>query len=130
MKVATKIAEPELAVKARWVISTQLIISIIIALFFLMKGTWEAVAALYGGFASLCITVLLLWGIKRATEAAKHDPGKSMKILYIGAVQRFVLVLGLLAMGIAAFKLDPIAICTGFALAQLSYLIGSRTKSA
>jgi ATP synthase protein I len=125
-----KIAEPELAAKARWVISTQLIISVIVAAVFLFKDTWQSVAALYGGFTSICITTLLLWGIKRATEAAKENPGKSMRILYVGAVQRFLLVLGLLAMGIALFKLDPIAMCVGFALAQLSYLIGSRFKGA
>ena len=125
-----KIAEPELASRARWVISTQLIISVIVATVFLIKGTWEFTAALYGGFASICITMLLLWGIKRATEAAKENPGKSMRILYVGAVQRFLLVIGLLAMGIALFKLDPIAMCVGFALAQLSYLIGSRFKGA
>ena len=125
-----KIAEPELAAKARWVISTQLIISVIVAAAFLIKSVWESVAALYGGIASLCIAMLLLWGIKRATEAAKENPGKSMRILYIGAVQRFLLVIGLLAMGIALFKLDPIAMCVGFALAQLSYLIGSRFKDA
>lgn len=123
-----KIAEPELAAKAQWVISTQLIISVIVATVFLLKGVRESLAALYGGFASLCITMLLLWGIKRATEAAKDNPGKSMRILYTGAAQRFLLVIGLLAMGLALFKLDPIAMCAGFALAQLSYLIGSRFK--
>lgn len=125
-----KIAEPELAAKARWVISTQLIISVIVAAVFLIKSVWESVAALYGGIASLCITMLLLWGIKRATEVAKENPGKSMRILYVGAVQRFLLVIGLLAMGIALFKLDPIAMCVGFALAQFSYLFGSRFKGA
>ena len=125
-----KIAEPELAAKARWVISTQLIISVIVAAVFLVKGVWESVAALYGGIASLCITMLLLWGIERATEAAKDNPGKSMRILYAGAAQRFLVVIGLLAMGIALFKLNPIAMCVGFALAQLSYLIGSRFKGA
>ena len=89
-----KIAEPELAAKARWVISTQLIISVTIAAVFLLKGAWESVAALYGGIASICITMLLLWGVKRATDAAKDNPGKSMRILYVGAVQRFLLVLG------------------------------------
>lgn len=124
-----KIAEPELATKAKWVISTQLIVSIIVAVAFLTKGTWESLAAVYGGFVSICISLLLLWGIQRANIAAKVDPGKSMRILYVGAVQRFVLVLGLLALGVAFFKLDPVAIVAGFALAQVGYLIGSRFKA-
>jgi len=123
-----KIAEPELAAKARWVISTQLIVSTIVAVAFLTKGTWESLAALYGGLVSICISMLLLWGIQRANAAAKVDPGKSMRILYVGAVQRFVLVLGLIALGLALFKLDPVAMIAGFALAQAGYLIGSRIK--
>ena len=123
-----KIAEPELAAKARWVISTQLIVSIIVAVAFLTKGTWESLAAVYGGLVSICISLLLLWGIQRANAVAKVDPGKSMRILYVGAVQRFVLVLGLIALGIAFFKLDPVAMIVGFALAQAGYLLGSRIK--
>ena len=123
-----KIAEPELATKAKWVISTQLIVSIIVAVAFLTKGTWESLAAVYGGLVSICISLLLLRGIQRANAAAKVDPGKSMRILYIGAVQRFVFVLGLIALGMAFFKLDPVAIIVGFALAQAGYLLGSRIK--
>ena len=121
-----KIAEPNIAAKARWVISTQLIISIIIAAVFLTKGISESVAAMYGGAVSICISLLLLWGFQRANEAARVDPGKSMRILYMGAVQRFVLVIGLIALGIAVLKLDPVAVCVGFAIAQLGYLMGSR----
>ena len=122
------IAEPELATKAKWVISTQLIISIIVAVVFLTKGYWESLAAIYGGLVSICISMLLLWSFKRANDAAKIDPGKSMRILYFGAVQRFVLVLGLIAVGIGLFKLDPTALVVGFALAQAGYLLGSRFK--
>jgi len=121
-----KIAEPAIAVKAKWVISTQLIVSIIVAAVFLTKGTWDSLAAVYGGLVSICISLLLLRGIQRANDAAITDPGKSMRILYIGAVQRFVVVLALIALGIALLKLSPIALITGFALAQIGYLLGSR----
>ena len=77
---------------------------------------------------SICISLLLLRGIQRANDAAKEDPGKSMRILYRGAVQRFVLVLALIAMGIALLKLSPLAVVTGFALAQIGYLLGSKYK--
>jgi F0F1-type ATP synthase assembly protein I len=124
-----KIAEPELAAKARWVISTQLILSIIIALFFLIKGAWQAGAALYGGLASLCITLLLLWAVKRASQTAQDNPGKGIRMLYVSAAQRFLLAMVLLAMGIAVFKLDPLAVIAGFVFTQLSYWVGARVKS-
>ena len=124
-----KIAEPNIAARAKWVISTQLIISIIVAVVFLTKGTWESLAAIYGGLVSVCISVLLIRGFDRASEVAKEDPKKSMQILYVGAVQRFVMVLGLIALGIALLKMDPVAIIAGFALAQAGYLVGSRINS-
>lgn len=124
-----KIAEPKLAARAKWVISTQLIISIIVAAIFLTKGTWEAVAAIYGGAVSICISLFLLWGIQRANAAAKVDPGKGMRILYAGAAQRFILVIGMVALGIAVLKLDPVAVCVGFAIAQAGYLMGSRSQT-
>jgi len=118
-----KIAEPNIAAKARWVISTQLIISIFVAVVFLTKGTWESLAAVYGGLVSICITLLLMRGFVRANEAAKTDPKRSMQILYVGAIQRFVLVIGLLALGIGLIKLDALAIMVGFALTQAGYFI-------
>jgi len=123
-----KIAEPEIASRAKWVISTQLITSIIVAAVFLTKGTWDSLAAVYGGLVSICISLLLLRGIQRANDAAKIDPGRSMRILYVGAVQRFIVVLALIALGIALLKLSPVAVVTGFALAQIGYLLGSRYK--
>ena len=32
-------------------------------------------------------------------------------------------------LGIAALKLDPIAVCVGFAIAQAGYLMGSRART-
>jgi len=123
-----KKARSEFAEKARWVISTQLVASVVIALLFLYQGVWQSLSAFYGGFASICIAMLLTWGVQRATVTAAENPTRGMLILYMGAVQRFLLVIGLLALGLALFKLDPIAMCVGFALAQLSYLISSRNK--
>jgi len=126
--VSIKKAESEFAEKARWVISTQLVASVLIALLFLYQGTWQALSAFYGGFASICIAMLLSWGVHRATAVSAESPARGMLILYMGAAQRFVLVIVLLALGLAWFKLEPIAMCVGFALAQLSYLVSSRNK--
>jgi len=119
-------ADSQLAVKARSVASLQIISSIVVAGLFLMQGAWEAASALYGGFASVLTVLWLSRGVKRAEEAVLRNPKRSLQILYFGAVQRFLLVAGLLAVGLAAFKLPPIAMCVGFAVAQLSFVMGSR----
>lgn len=108
------------------VIGLQILATTLVAMLYLYKSGWEAVSAFYGGFISVVAALVLSWGVYRAGRAALRNPSKSLAILYVGAVQRFLLIIGLLALGLAIFKLNPIAVCIGFALAQLSYLISSR----
>ena len=120
-------ANSQLAAKARSVASVQLISSVVVAGLFLMLGAWDSLSALYGGFASALTALFLSRGVKRAEEAVLRDPKRSLQILYFGAVQRFLLVAGLLALGLAVLKLAPIAMCVGFAVAQLGFVMGSRS---
>ena len=120
----------DLAAKARRVVIVQLATSTIVALLFLIQGQWEALSAFYGGLASVILALLSVRGFKRANEHALNDPSKSMLILYIGAVQRFVAVVVLLAIGLGSLKLEALAVFVGFALAQASYLMGVRDGNA
>lgn len=120
----------DLAAKARRVVKVQLATSTIVALLFLIQGQWEALSAFYGGLASIFIALLSIRGFKRANEHALTDPKRSMLILYIGAVQRFVAVVVLLAIGLGGLKLEALAVFVGFALAQASYLMGVRDGGA
>ncbi len=120
----------DMAAKARRVVIVQLVTSTIVALLFLIQGQWEALSAFYGGLASIFLALLSIRGFKRANEHALTDPKRSMLILYIGAVQRFVAVVVLLAIGLGSLKLDAMAVFIGFALAQASYLMGVRDGDA
>jgi len=121
--------ESELARSTKRVVSVQIIVTIIVAILFLLKSPWASFSALYGGFSSVFIVLLLSQRVKRATAAAQDNLKESMAILYIGAVQRFVLVAVFLIIGITLMKFDPMAISVGFVLAQFSFALGSSTKS-
>lgn len=118
--------EPEIASVAKRVISFQLLSSVVVAGAFFVQGVWYATSALYGGLASVIIAWLMSRGFKRASQASLQNLGKSMAILYLGAAQRFLLVIILLGTGFWVFKLVPIAIISGFAIAQISYAFGAR----
>ena len=120
-----RVADSQLAAKTRSVASFQIIISIVVAGLFLIQGTWDSTSALYGGFASILTAHFLGRGVKRAEEAVLSDPKQSLQILYFGAVKRFLLVIGLLVLGLAVLKLAPIAMCVGFAMAQMSFVVRS-----
>jgi ATP synthase protein I len=122
-------ASAELAAKTRRVIAVQLVVSLVAAAIFLVQGWLGAASALYGGLVSVALAVLSGWGFRRANKHALSDPKKSLMILYIGAVQRFVAVLVLLGAGLGLLKLEPLAVFIGFALAQASYLMGVRGGS-
>ena len=122
-------ANSPLVAKARNVASVQIISSVTVAALFLLQGPWDAVSALYGGLASMVTVWLLGRGVKRAEAAVLRDPKRSMQILYFGAAQRFILVAVLLALGLAVLKLSPIAMCVGFVLTQLSFVMGTRSMA-
>ena len=117
----------KLADKARRIVGLQVSAGMVSAMVFLvLQGMMQGLAALYGALSSIVLVFLLSRGVKRASEVALHDPKKSMMILYLGAVQRFILLLVLFALGLAVLKLDPLACLIGFGLAQLTYVIAAK----
>lgn len=90
------------------------------------QGPWDALSAAFGGLTSVTLALISIGGFKRANQYALSDPKKSMIILYMGAVVRFVAVLVLLGIGLGWLKLAPLAVFIGFVLAQASYLMGVR----
>jgi F0F1-type ATP synthase assembly protein I len=121
-----------LAGKARRVVIVQLAVTLIVAAAFfgVEEGLWKALSASYGGLSSVVLALISIGGFKRANAIALSDPKQSMMILYIGAVVRFAAVIVLLGIGLGLLKLDALAVFTGFALAQASYLMSVRDRSA
>jgi len=113
-----------LVLETRRIIRLQLIVGVLVAAgFFLAYGPWEAISALYGGAISAISALLLRWGIVQAGGAVQQrEKNKGEAILYAGAAIRFVLVLALFGIGIAALKLTPLATVMGFITVQLVFL--------
>jgi len=114
----------DLHVKARKVIGLQAIIGgLVVAGFFLGEGASGALSAGYGSAISILLAYLLSREVVRAGDTVQHDTRKSSMMLYMGAVQRFLLVLALFGFGLAFLKLEPMASVIGFALPQLAFMI-------
>lgn len=82
-------------------------------------------AVVYGGGGAIFSTWLLIRRIRLATKIAKDMPGREVSILYMGAIQRFVLVLVLFIIGMALLKFDPLLLLIGFAAPQVVFLLGA-----
>lgn len=124
------IAIRQVQVRARKVIALQLgIAALVAAIFALAEGGWSALSALYGGMIGLAVSWMLRRGVLKANEIARDDPKRGMTALYVGAVQRFVLVLALLGLGLAVLDMAPLATVIGFGAAQLAYAIVMRSSA-
>ncbi len=122
----------EVAYRSRRLVAIQTGIGFLAALGFgFYAGPHAAMSAFFGAFGSMISTLILGSGVEKASEQAIENPGKSMGMLYLGAVKRFLFVIVYFIAGIKWAELDPLALAVGFALAQLSFVFGikERTKN-
>jgi ATP synthase protein I len=108
------------------VVRNQAVIGFLAAAGFLLQGPWQALAALYGALIAIILAYLLGRRIGRANQTVIQSPRWTMALIFIGVVQRFLLVLVLFGVGFSLLKLPPLATIVGFGLTQLGYLIGAR----
>lgn len=101
----------------------QLVLTLIIALSYLIFQSLNGFfAALYGGCITLSGTLLMAWRISRAGEAGSKEKQQGYIEIYAGVVQKFILTLVLMAIGMGVLKLDPLAVLVGFAITQFSFI--------
>jgi len=101
----------------------QFIITLAAALgYFALQNINGFFAALYGGSITLSGTLLMAWRISRAGEAAAKEQQQGYIEIYAGVIQKFILTLVLMAIGMGYLKLNPLAILVSFALTQLSFI--------
>jgi ATP synthase protein I len=84
-------------------------------------GPSEAQSALYGGSIALASAWLLQRRVRRAIQVATTHPGQETAVLYLGALQRFFMVVGLFALGMGWLELNPVPLLIGFGVAQLAF---------
>ena len=96
-------------------------------LFVLADKWWGSVVAegvLFGAMAALANSGLLLWRMRRAENHVSQDAHRDLRLLLRTALERFVLVVALLAIGMGSLKQNPLAVVTGFVAGQLIWLFG------
>ncbi|MFZ5466108.1 MAG: ATP synthase subunit I [Pseudomonadota bacterium] len=112
---------------ARRLMLGQLIATAVLAMIWGALGHYfDGVAVVYGGLVSMLLAWLHKRGVRKAEQRAISDPKGSMFVLYVGAVVRFLLLIGLLGIGMGLLKLPALPLFAGFVLAQLGFLAVAR----
>ncbi len=113
-------------------IALQMVLVAVVSVFFYLRsGTYAAVSVWFGGLTATLNILLLLWRSHRAASGPALSAGQSLWALYRTALERFVMVMMLFALGMGLLKLDPFALLSGFVVGQLALiLMGRKGKSA
>jgi len=83
-----------------------------------------AIAVLGGGTISVVNSALLAWRMVRAASHPAHEAHHQLRLMYFYATERFLVVVVLLCICMAVFKLSPLALLGGFVLGQAVLLTG------
>lgn len=93
-------------------------------------GQANALAVIFGGLVALANSVLLAWRMRAAKRRVNTVVQQDLRMLYRTGMERFVLVVALLALGMGVLKLGSPALIAGFVLGQLAWLVGVTTSGA
>lgn len=87
-----------------------------------MAGLQAGFAALYGALVALAVSAVLLGRERQAMRHPEWDPHRLMKLFIRTGIERLVVLLVLLAVGLGALKLSPLPMLLGLVIAQLGWL--------
>jgi len=84
-----------------------------------IKGTPQfALAVLSGGGVSVVNGAMLAWRMSRAALSSVQNAHHQLRLMYFYAAERFLVVVMLLGLCMAALKLSPLALLGGFVMGQ------------
>lgn len=106
-----------------------LLVSVTSVVFFALYGGFQAGSAAYGGVSACASQLLLAWRRNKADRGPALSAGASIRLLYRTALERFVLVGVLLVLGLGVWRLDPLALITGFIAGQLALVFNGTGKT-
>lgn len=101
----------------------QSVITLTVAMIFLVAGGWQdALAALFGGAITVIGSAWMGRRVRQAGELATEASNRAVVKIYGAAVERFALVLAALAIGLGVLRLSPLPLLLAFAISHLGYI--------
>ena len=113
----------------RLVVLQLLLIAVTSVVFFILYGGFQAGSAVFGGICACANRLLLEWRRCQADRGQALSATQSMWLLYRTALERFVLVGVLFALGLGIWQLDPLALITGFIVGQTALVFTGTGKT-
>lgn len=91
-------------------------------------GFDAALAALFGGLVALAVSGVLVWRERQSVRHPEWDQHRLFKQFIRTGLERLVVLVGLLALGLAGLKLSPLPLLLGLMLAQFGWLAAAADR--
>jgi ATP synthase protein I len=89
-------------------------------------GRDAALAALYGGLVALAVSAVLVWREQQSKQHPEWDQHRLFRLFIRAGIERMLVLVGLLGLGLGVFKLSPLPLLLGLMLAQFGWLAAAR----
>ena len=91
-------------------------------------GIGAGLAALYGVLVALSVSVVLVWRERQSILHPEWDQHRLFKLFIRAAIERLVVLVGLLIVGLGVLKLAPLPMMLGLVLAQFAWLAAATSR--
>jgi len=94
-----------------------------------LAGIGAGLAVLYGVLVALAASSVLVWRERQSIQHPEWDQHRLIKLFIRTGIERLVLLVGLLFVGLAVLKLAPLPLLLGLVLAQFAWLAAAISRS-
>ena len=94
----------------------------------MFAGTGAGLAVLYGVLVALSVSAILVWRERQSMRHPEWDQHRLFKLFIRVGIERLVLLVGLLMVGLGMLKLAPLPMLLGLVLAQFAWLAAATSR--
>lgn len=91
-------------------------------------GIGAGLAVLYGVLIALAVSLVLVWRERQAMQHPEWDQHRLFKQFIRTGIERLLVLVGLLFVGLGVLKLMPLPLLLGLLLAQLGWLAAATSR--
>lgn len=95
----------------------------------MIAGVDAGFAVLYGALTAFAVTAVLVWREQQAMQHPEWDQHHLFTLFIRVGIERLLLLLGLLAVGLGVLKLMPLPLLLGLLFAQFAWLAAAISRN-
>jgi len=95
----------------------------------MIAGVEAGLAVLYGALVALAVSTVLVWRERQSMQHPEWDQHRLFKLFIRAGIERLLLLVALLILGLGMLNLAPLPLLLGLLLAQLGWLAAATGRN-